>query len=740
MRVKSILYKFFYFVIFSLLFVGLVGCESNNIPQNLKVEEGVLTWDEVEEASKYLILIGNDEIEVNTTSFDLKTLTLESGEYKVKVKAFLNDKYGPYSEEVVYLVNIAVLSKPGNVRIDGDIIYWSSVANAKEYEVTVGTEKRRTTNTSIALSEFGNKFGRVRITVKAIGEGSFLSSEESDLFFHLIDISTETLLEEAKKIYLQIDGTTEESATNQAEEIVQFLSALTENAGILNLQILEIIEIVVLSYPFESPENLNNLLGYLTDNEEFSDVQIVEVLYNLISLSFSEASDPMELEMQAYINDNAMSVKLGLYPIVKVVKYSYLETVTIITKILNSEELTPAEIILVRDEFVNSLVFPTSEEFGNLLELIKAFSLIALDYAQFDNPEIKEKTINTISNLFDYYGETYSPMLEIFKELLNVVTLEDLELIVNSEHLDFTEVLMELQDRLKDNQVINTNFALIEEMTLDLIFEGKIEVFPYLISEMFDIPIEEVEIYYDFVLANEELVLNSIDEFVDFFNKSILFNLGAPVSIADPFDLFFYNTNWDYLMNLGVREIDDIVDLTKQLLINFYFDLDEITLSQEEIDLAIDVDDFSDLLSTSINIFAHTLYVVGNSGRYIYTYEQAIYLFEVLDQLYETELETLYNKLESLIYDYVVENELFLTLLRDLGVSLPDDASDLLDPIGSERTFYLMIDEFLDNVDLSNITPEDEAEIVNILSKFTFLSFLNIYLEEPYYPYLEYNN
>ena len=68
-------------------------------------------------------------------------------------------------------------------------------------------------------------------------------------------------------------------------------------------------------------------------------------------------------------------------------------------------------------------------------------------------------------------------MLEIFKELLNVVTLEDLELIVNSEHLDFTEVLMELQDRLKDNQVINTNFALIEEMTLDLIFEGKIEVF-----------------------------------------------------------------------------------------------------------------------------------------------------------------------------------------------------------------------------------------------------------------------
>ena len=193
-------------------------------------------------------------------------------------------------------------------------------------------------------------------------------------------------------------------------------------------------------------------------------------------------------------------------------------------------------------------------------------------------------------------------------------------------------------------------------------------------------------------------------------------------------------------MNLGVREIDDIVDLTKQLLINFYFDLDEITLSQEEIDLAIDVDDFSDLLSTSINIFAHTLYVVGNSGRYIYTYEQAIYLFEVLDRLYETELETLYNKLESLIYDYVVENELFLTLLRDLGVSLPDDASDLLDPIGSERTFYLMIDEFLDNVDLSNITPEDEAEIVNILSKFTFLIYLNIYLEEPYYPYIEYNN
>ena len=87
-------------LVFVCVFV-LIGCGSKSqkldAPTNLKIEGTVLTWDAVENATKYRVNISGDAqlnrvIKVN--SADLSTFNLERGDYSVQVQAIGDgDKY-----------------------------------------------------------------------------------------------------------------------------------------------------------------------------------------------------------------------------------------------------------------------------------------------------------------------------------------------------------------------------------------------------------------------------------------------------------------------------------------------------------------------------------------------------------------------------------------------------------------------------------------------------------------------
>lgn len=58
-----------------------------DVPGNLAIDEHILTWDVVDNAVKYLVVVGELRRQVETNSIDLRTLGLTVGEHQVRVQA-----------------------------------------------------------------------------------------------------------------------------------------------------------------------------------------------------------------------------------------------------------------------------------------------------------------------------------------------------------------------------------------------------------------------------------------------------------------------------------------------------------------------------------------------------------------------------------------------------------------------------------------------------------------------------
>jgi|SRR5690554_2652004 len=56
-----------------------------SIPSNIRVENNILHWNEVDNASKYIIIINEEKYTTTTNEYDLSSL--DYGEYEIKIKA-----------------------------------------------------------------------------------------------------------------------------------------------------------------------------------------------------------------------------------------------------------------------------------------------------------------------------------------------------------------------------------------------------------------------------------------------------------------------------------------------------------------------------------------------------------------------------------------------------------------------------------------------------------------------------
>lgn len=120
----------------SLLFIFLlVACSAKTLstPKNLRIEDDVLSWDKVDNASKYVILIDEDEYSSKANNFDLSFL--EAGTYEIKVKATakgFNDSQ--YSDKIIY-------NKESIIDIDNKPhIISDNIINYNNQDITINFE------------------------------------------------------------------------------------------------------------------------------------------------------------------------------------------------------------------------------------------------------------------------------------------------------------------------------------------------------------------------------------------------------------------------------------------------------------------------------------------------------------------------------------------------------------------------------------------------------------------------
>ncbi len=110
--------------------------------QNVKIADGVLTWDAVEGATRYHVNYGHTSTSVQDTSFNLDERLAEGGNptgtYRILLRA-VNSSYSEIAnwEDTNYSFTSPYeqLSQPTNVVWDGVTVKWDAVPNATSYTV-----------------------------------------------------------------------------------------------------------------------------------------------------------------------------------------------------------------------------------------------------------------------------------------------------------------------------------------------------------------------------------------------------------------------------------------------------------------------------------------------------------------------------------------------------------------------------------------------------------------------------
>lgn len=157
-------------------------------PANIQVENNLLSWNAVENATGYKVVL-NGVIAadgITATTLDLAELLYSTGDYIIKIKAignnelYIDSEYSAlktftYQKELSAPENLAVTAENGDV-----IASWDEVKYADTYIVSVdGVESTASTN-SLNITEKVAEVDDYSVSVRAAQNGNFLASGDSE--------------------------------------------------------------------------------------------------------------------------------------------------------------------------------------------------------------------------------------------------------------------------------------------------------------------------------------------------------------------------------------------------------------------------------------------------------------------------------------------------------------------------------------------------------------------------------
>ena len=149
-------------------------------------KDGVLTFDKVANATKYLITVQcgdemHNHVDVDlgdATAFDFSKCAMPAEGIKFTVKAVADGYVTSVSEEFVVLKTLGAVE---NLAVSADEATWTAVENATSYVVTItyasATETVTVTEASVSLSSYGAGEIKVSVVAEAFGYVSSAAAE-----------------------------------------------------------------------------------------------------------------------------------------------------------------------------------------------------------------------------------------------------------------------------------------------------------------------------------------------------------------------------------------------------------------------------------------------------------------------------------------------------------------------------------------------------------------------------------
>lgn len=155
------------------------------IPANLKVQNGILSFDAVSEATSYDIVINESTtIVANNTTVDISTYISNPGVYQIKVRAVIDQKTGKFAS--IEHITTKQLDAPTNLsvsQINGSYtLSFDAVQNAQSYSVYVNNALACEISTNELDITSYLQLGENTVYVVAVGdEQVYLNSQNSQV-------------------------------------------------------------------------------------------------------------------------------------------------------------------------------------------------------------------------------------------------------------------------------------------------------------------------------------------------------------------------------------------------------------------------------------------------------------------------------------------------------------------------------------------------------------------------------
>lgn len=311
--------KLFVLILLFVTTFALVSCKDVDpeleAPTNVTITEGILTWNAVDDADGYLVVVGTDEHDVTTTTFDLDALDLAAGTYNVTVSSKSGDSVSLPSTVLMFVVEEDTpdeLDAPTGLSIDGNVLSWNAVAGAARYEVLVGEESHETTDLTFDLASLLLEPGTYDVSVTALsGERA---SDGSAVLSHVVEASLDqevvlaSILQTMNPLYAPGMDETDFEFEYEYEEYVQ-MTAMVETyvTAAMNSQMTEENAIGLFNEVYSMPEkmgtalNLTELMEEMEGLEEY-DLTTENLVYMLMEFLMM-ALDMSEAELTLMLAD-----------------------------------------------------------------------------------------------------------------------------------------------------------------------------------------------------------------------------------------------------------------------------------------------------------------------------------------------------------------------------------------------------------------------------------------------------
>lgn len=143
---------------------------------HLKIENGILSWDLLDEANSYIVKINNN-IEKRVSVNEFTGLPEDTNSVQVRAEVEGDDSYfSDWSDVFQY----TMLKAPTNIKYNSEVITWSPVTKASGYIISINGEDFETNKTEFAYAAEGKSTFTLKIRSKGNEASSIYDSKYSE--------------------------------------------------------------------------------------------------------------------------------------------------------------------------------------------------------------------------------------------------------------------------------------------------------------------------------------------------------------------------------------------------------------------------------------------------------------------------------------------------------------------------------------------------------------------------------